>query len=123
MYNHVYNQHVDDCTQCKLAIYNTSNGKSIAQMQENCCDMGKTIYGKFAHNEPGYAGIDLHRIRLGMTRDQIVELFGEPDAKSIGTRKYKIPLIYKYGIYELTFDRYKDSGLIWVFDDDHNKML
>lgn len=119
--------HLGLCKQCNEAICDESIGKSIDSMKERCCNVGTTIYSmyleKIAHNKTGYAEIDLHRINLGMTREQVKALLGEPDAYGGTSRKYKTPSIYKYGIYELTFESYKDSGLVWIMDENHNKIL
>lgn len=46
------------------------------------------------------------KIRVGMTREEVVSILGEPDAEARTTRKYRRPLIYKYGDMEIHFDRH-----------------
>lgn len=62
----------------------------------------------------------LENLRLGMTRKQVLEILGEPEAKSIGSRKYPRPMIWKYGEYQITFDYPEDGGLLWVTVKDEN---
>lgn len=60
--------------------------------------------------------IDVTKIRLGMTRDEIKQLFGEPPMWGGTSRKYRTPCVYRYGQIELGFGPYKDSGLSYVMD-------
>lgn len=60
---------------------------------------------------------------LGLTRYQLVELLGEADAVSIGTRKYPTPSIYKYGDIGYYFGPYKDSKLFMVFEESTHTIL
>lgn len=62
-------------------------------------------------------------LRLGMSRAEVVELLGPPDDVGGSTRKYRTPCIYKYGGLELSFEPWKSGGLVWVYDEDHNKIL
>jgi len=56
--------------------------------------------------------IDLTKAKIGMTRAEVVEVLGEPDDMSIGTRKYPTPMIYKYGKVELHFEPWKAGKLV-----------
>jgi hypothetical protein len=57
---------------------------------------------------------------LGKTRDEIVGVLGEPDAKGAISRKYREPQIYKYGDIEFHFY----SGTCWmVFDEAKHETL
>lgn len=58
----------------------------------------------------------LAKAMLGMTRDEVVAVLGEPDDKSIGTRKYPTPAVYKYGQIELHFQPWKAGKLGLIFD-------
>lgn len=59
-----------------------------------------------------------------MTRDEVVKLCGEPNQKSLGTRKYPTPAIYKYGDIELHFERWKFGELWMVFyEPTHTTLL
>lgn len=60
---------------------------------------------------------------LGKTREQIKEILGEPDAISIGTRKYKYPLVYKYGDIEYHFTTPQDGVVVTIFDEKHHRTL
>jgi len=60
---------------------------------------------------------DLSKIRLGMSRDDVIRVLGEPDHISSTTRKYKTPSIYKYGDVELWFEPHKAGMLVTVWDE------
>jgi hypothetical protein len=54
----------------------------------------------------------LQKIKIGMSREEVRNALGEPDAVGGTSRKYHIPAIYKYGQVELHFSnsRYDDAG-------------
>jgi hypothetical protein len=58
-----------------------------------------------------------------MSRAEVAKLLGPPDDVGGSTRKYRTPCIYKYGRFEVTFEPWRDGGVVWVMDDDHNKVL
>src|ERR1044072_460398 len=64
----------------------------------------------------------LDLIRLGMTREKVIEVLGPPHDVSIGTRKYPTPAIYKYDDIELHFGpRATDTlGLVCSEEGDDN---
>lgn len=62
--------------------------------------------------------MDISKVRLGMTREKIKALFGEPDDIANGTRKYPEP-VYKYGDIEFGFV----TNLIYVMEAKTHKML
>ncbi len=53
-------------------------------------------------------------INLGMTREEVVAVLGEPDDKGGTSRKYKTPRIYRYGGMEFWFEPWKSGGLCQV---------
>jgi hypothetical protein len=57
-------------------------------------------------------------IRLGMTRDEVVTILGEPSLKDGTSRKYKTPRVFKYydDIYniEFYFEPWKLGKLLYV---------
>jgi hypothetical protein len=72
--------------------------------------------------------IDVSKARLGMTREEMKSIFGEPTAVGRGSRKYRTPPVYRYGQIELGFGPYKDSGLDYVMDigesgEEHSFLL
>jgi hypothetical protein len=58
-------------------------------------------------------------IRLGMTRQELIETFGEPD--QISLEKHSRPAgILKYGGLEFFFGQSQNDGLEMIFHDDDN---
>ncbi|MCP6768809.1 outer membrane protein assembly factor BamE, partial [Klebsiella pneumoniae] len=43
------------------------------------------------------------RLRIGMTREEVVAVLGKPDDVSLPSRRNRPPAIYKYGEIELYF--------------------
>lgn len=66
-------------------------------------------------NELDVSGATLP-IRLGMTRDTLKKLFGEPHATASGFRKQPLSGIMKYGDIEFHFDG--TGSLFLVYSDD-----
>jgi hypothetical protein len=64
--------------------------------------------------------IDLSNVRVGMTRDEVVAVFGEPDDMGVTSRKYKTPSVYLYGRIEFYFESRKSGGLTWVQEVDES---
>lgn len=60
---------------------------------------------------------------LGLTREQLIEVLGEPDLIAATTRKYKYPLIYRYGNIEYNFTREREGILVEVFDEYKHKTI
>jgi hypothetical protein len=52
------------------------------------------------------------RIRLGMTREEVRSLLGDPDDTGGASRKYKHPCIWKYGDVEFHWPLTKSPGQI-----------
>lgn len=65
----------------------------------------------------------LSKIKLGMTRDEVVAALDEPDAKGGKTRKYPTPCIFKYGDVELHFQPWKNGKLAMVWDEGREIIL
>jgi len=59
----------------------------------------------------------LSKIKLGMTREEVVAILGEPDAKGGSTRKYPTPSVFKYGDVEIHFQGWKKGTLTFVWDE------
>lgn len=66
--------------------------------------------------------MDVKEIPLGLTREEVVSLLGEPDFKGGTSRKYRRPSCYKYGNIELWFGR-KDGKLHSVWDEENECLL
>lgn len=64
--------------------------------------------------------IESNQIRLGMTRQELKEVLGEPTDWNVGTRKYPKPMVYKYqgNDIEFTFEYHDQGGLVLVFYED-----
>lgn len=60
--------------------------------------------------------IDTSKIHLGLTRGEMIRLFGEPDDWDRGSRKYRRPTVYLYGTIELAFGYDEDSTLAYAMD-------
>lgn len=62
------------------------------------------------------------KLKIGMTRRQVREVLGEPEAEGIGSRKYPRPCVWKYGEVECHFHYPEDGGLWLAFyhDEDLN---
>lgn len=52
-----------------------------------------------------------NKVRVGMSREDVIKILGEPTDTSMGTRKYPTPAIYKYGDMELYFSPWKSGRL------------
>jgi hypothetical protein len=62
--------------------------------------------------------IDLTKLRIGMSRDEVVSTFGEPDLKGGTSRKYQTPCVFRYGRIEFLFELWKSGGLKYVQEVD-----
>ena len=60
---------------------------------------------------------DILPLKFGMSQDEVIEIFGKPDAVST-MRSGGKPLILKYCDIELHFDRKTPHGLYLVYSDD-----
>jgi len=61
---------------------------------------------------------------LGVYREDVVRLLGEPDSISKNTsRKYRVPNIYKYGDIELHFQPWKHGFCIMVLDGKEQQVV
>ena len=60
---------------------------------------------------------DISPLKFGMTREEVMEIFGKPDAVSTMKSGGK-PLILKYHDIELHFDRSVPHGLNLIYSDD-----
>ena len=60
---------------------------------------------------------DISPLKFGMTQEEVMEIFGKPDAVSTMKSDGK-PLIFKYHNIELHFDRKAPHGLYLVYSDD-----
>ena len=58
------------------------------------------------------------KLRIGMTRPEVLATLGDPDSTAGVTRKYEAPSIFKYGCVELLFEQPKDGALERVFMED-----
>ena len=60
---------------------------------------------------------DISPLKFGMSQEEVIEIFGNPDAVSTMRSSGK-PLILKYCDIELHFDRKAPHGLYLVYSDD-----
>lgn len=60
---------------------------------------------------------DISPLKFGMSQDEVIEIFGNPDAVSTMRSDGK-PLILKYHDIELHFDRKAPHGLYLIYSDD-----
>ncbi|MFR4579317.1 MAG: hypothetical protein ACLT76_06580 [Clostridium fessum] len=60
---------------------------------------------------------DISPLKFGMSQDEVIEIFGNPDAVSTMRSDGK-PLILKYHDIELHFDRKAPHELYLVYSDD-----
>jgi hypothetical protein len=56
-------------------------------------------------------------VHLGMSRAEVEGLFGPPDDVGGTSRRYRVPSIWKYGSFELHFQR--PSGVLALVYSDH----
>ena len=69
------------------------------------------------HNQILQNHRDITPLKFGMSQDEVIEIFGNPDAISTMRSNGK-PLILKYHDIELHFDRKAPHGLYLVYSDD-----
>jgi hypothetical protein len=62
--------------------------------------------------------LDVSQLHVGMSREDIFALFGEPDLMGGASRKYRNPSIFRYGRIEFLFESAKSGGLIFVQEVD-----
>ena len=68
----------------------------------------------------------LARVRIGMTREEVLAALGPPDDTGGTSRKYRSPCIYRFGRIELHFEPRKAGKLDMVYtedDDGHGHVL
>ena len=53
-----------------------------------------------------------------MTRQQVVDVLGEPDDKGCFPRKSRLPNIYRYGDIEFHFEPWRAGGLSLAYMED-----
>jgi len=58
---------------------------------------------------------DICPLHLGMSRDELRKLFGDPEDTSTGSRKHPTPAIWKYGDLEFHFDRASEGRLCLIY--------
>jgi hypothetical protein len=65
------------------------------------------------------------KIRVGMSRQEVISVVGPPDDVGGTSRKYRQPSIFKYGRIELHFEPWKNGRLFLVYseDDDLNGVM
>ena len=56
-------------------------------------------------------------LRLGCTREDVLALFGEPDATATTSRKHRKPAIWKYGELEFHFSTGDKDVLILLYSE------
>ncbi len=63
---------------------------------------------------------DICPVRLGMTRDELKALLGEPDAVGGTSRKHRTPSIWKYDELEFHFGQESDGSLWLIYREVDN---
>jgi hypothetical protein len=58
------------------------------------------------------------RIGLGMTREEVRAVLGEPDAMGCTSRRYRTPSCYRYGAVDVFFGPRARDGLDMVFSEE-----
>jgi hypothetical protein len=58
------------------------------------------------------------KVRIGMTREEVKTVLGEPHDWDTGSRKHPRPSTYKYGEVELPFGSDEGDGLWLVYMED-----
>jgi hypothetical protein len=61
------------------------------------------------------------RIRIGMTRGEVVQALGPPDDQGVTSRKYRTPSLSKYGEIEIHFEPWEDCKLIRAYTEDEHR--
>jgi len=62
------------------------------------------------------------KLRVGMTRKDVVHVLGLPDHIGGTSRKHKIPSVYKYGDIELHFGPSEAGTLEMVYTEDRESV-
>jgi hypothetical protein len=60
----------------------------------------------------------VERVRVGMSREEVLALLGPPDDVGGTSRKYRTPSVFKYGQIELHFEPWKDGRLLRAYMED-----
>jgi len=60
----------------------------------------------------------VEKLRVGMSRQEVLAVLGSPDDVGGTSRKYREPSIFKYGEIELHFERGKDGRLLRAYTED-----
>ena len=60
---------------------------------------------------------DICPVRLGMTRDELKAILGEPDDVGGTSRKQRTPVIWKYDELEFYFDKGPDGKLSLIYSE------
>lgn len=63
---------------------------------------------------------DICPVRLGMTRDELKAVLGEPDDVSTTSRKQRIPAIWTYDELEFHFEQGSDGSLWLIYREVDN---
>jgi hypothetical protein len=62
--------------------------------------------------------VDLSELRVGMSREDVIAKFGEPELKGVTSRRYKTPQVFRYGRTEFIFEQRETGGLVFVQEVD-----
>jgi hypothetical protein len=60
----------------------------------------------------------VEKVRLGMSRTEVLDVLGPPDDVGYTSRKYREPAIFEYGLVELHFEPWKDGRLVRAYTED-----
>jgi hypothetical protein len=67
--------------------------------------------------------IDLSLLRADLSREDVIQLLGQPDDIGGTSRKYPTPRIYKYGDIELHFTPYKNGRLVFAMNSQSHQKI
>ena len=70
----------------------------------------------------------IEKLKKGLTRDEVKNILGGPTDTGTTSKKYRLPLVYRYGQFEIAFGPKKEDGLIYVMDigesaQEHNFLI
>lgn len=56
----------------------------------------------------------MSKVQVGMTREEVKQILGEPDDFGGVSRKYRTPRVYKYGDIQYFFGPQVSDGLVYA---------
>jgi hypothetical protein len=132
--NHATCAHLEAATKwCAKAKVGSENedpgGKQIFEMHKNWGEIcGKAQWDFERMNNPLHLqgpSIEEERVKeaVGLTRQEVIDLLGQPFTTGGTSRRQKRPTIFVYGIYELSFGKDQDDPCVWVMNGLTHEMV